>query len=51
MIEDWVLLIIAQYTNATRVVLNKRLQRDCVTPLPIEGYSIHVICKEFTLPN
>ena len=47
-IDNWVLLIIAQYTNTAAVALLKCSQRDFVTPLPILGYSIHVICKYFT---
>ena len=47
-IDNWVLLIIAQYTNTAAVALLKCPQRDFVTPLPISRYSIHVICKDFS---
>ena len=42
-IDNWVLLIIAQYTNTAAVALLNCSQCDFVTPLPILGYSIHVI--------
>ena len=42
-IDNWVLLIIAQYTNTATAALLKCSQCDFVTPLPILGYSIHVI--------
>ena len=42
-IDNWVLLIIAQYTNTAAVALLKCSQCDFVTPPPILGYSIHVI--------
>jgi len=47
-IENWVQLIIAQYTNAAAVALLKCSQRDFVTPLPISRHSVHEICKDFT---